>query len=345
MRSFCRSISILVVASLAACSGGANSSLPATSTAATSVNGAGTAPQTVSRRVVDSSGAVRSILYTVQVERSGRVTAGPANARRTLATSSNNLLYNGGPIQPAPKMYVVFWGSTWSSSTGDPRGVRTYLTNFLTRVGGSSWLSTVTQYTQSDGANVGNAAGSLGGTWIDTSSIPSLTGSSYQNYLAAEAKKAATHFGDTTVNASYVIALPHGVKVNGFAYTSNWTCYFFGCYCAWHSTGSASNGATIAYTNLPYQPDAGGNCGQGIVNSPGYNDGVSIVEGHEQAETETDPQLNAWYDSSGNEIGDKCAWTNLQDTQFGGTTVGTNDFPTQPLWSNAANGGAGGCVQ
>ncbi|MBV8490089.1 MAG: hypothetical protein JO199_06105, partial [Candidatus Eremiobacteraeota bacterium] len=38
------------------------------------------------------------------------------------------------------------------------------------------------------------------------------------------------------------------------------------------------------------------------------------------------------------EIGDKCAWTNLQNTQFGGTTLGTNEFPTQPLWSNAISG-------
>jgi serine protease len=94
---------------------------------------------------------------------------------------------------------------------------------------------------------------------------------------------------------------------------------------------------------LPYQPDAGYSCGAHAVNSSsiGVNDGVSIVGGHEQAETETDPQLNAWFDASGSEIGDKCAWVNLQDTAFGGSTIGTNEFATQPLWSNSANG----CVQ
>jgi serine protease len=322
-----------MVATLAACSGGG--SLPVTS----STN---QMPQSIPRRVVDSSGATRTILYTVEVERSGRVGSGTSNSRTTLASGSGNLIYHNGPIQPAPKVYVVYWGSTWTT-TGDPRGVKTYLNNFLTRVGGSSWLSSVTQYTQTGGTHVGNASGSFGGSWNDTSTIPSLgSSSSYQSYLAAEARKAATHFGNTSVSASYVIALPHSVRVFGFAPYCNFFCIFFqgGGYCAWHSA-TTSGTSTIAYTNLPYEPDAGSSCGQGSVNSPGYDDGVSIVEGHEQAETETDPQLNAWYDSSGEENGDKCAWTNLQNTSFGGTTLGTNEFPTQPLWSNSA----GGCVQ
>jgi serine protease len=213
--------------------------------------------------------------------------------------------------------------------------VRSYLSNFLTRLGGSSWLSSVTQYTQSNGAHVGNASGSFGGSWIDTSAIPSLNTSTYQSSLAAEARRAAAHFANSTVSASYIIALPHAVRV-----------YQFGAlYCAWHSSTATSTGARIAYTNLPYMPDAGPSCGQASVNWPGYDDGVSIVAGHEQAETETDPHLNAWYDSNGNENGDKCAWSGLRDMTFGGTSLGVNEFPTQPLWSNAANGGAGGCVQ
>jgi hypothetical protein len=81
--------------------------------------------------------------------------------------------------------------------------------------------------------------------------------------------------------------------------------------------------------------DAGGNCGENSVNSGsgGVLDGVSIVEGHELAESITDPLLNAWFDAGGNEIGDKCAWTSLANvTTYGGT------FAMQPLWSNAANG-------
>jgi hypothetical protein len=67
--------------------------------------------------------------------------------------------------------------------------------------------------------------------------------------------------------------------------------------------------------------------------APGGNyDGFSIVEGHEYAETVTDPYINAWLDSSGDEIGDKCAWQGLFDL-----SVPTGAFAMQPLWSNRAN--------
>jgi hypothetical protein len=57
------------------------------------------------------------------------------------------------------------------------------------------------------------------------------------------------------------------------------------------------------------------------------------VEGHELAETMTNPLDNGWYDANGNEIGDKCAWTGLADT-----TTSAGSFAVQPLWSNQANG-------
>ncbi len=319
----------------ASCSGGSYTGPPANPPAQ---------PQSLSRAEMGSDGNVRVMLYTKDFERSGRIVRGVDRAPRLgAATSSSNLLYNGGPIQPTPRVYVTYWGN-WGS-TGDPRAVQPYLNNFLTNVGGSSWLNTVTQYTQTGGARVGNAgsiyygpapSGQASPYWNDTSTIPSLNnGSTYQNLIAAEAQKAAAHFNDYSVSASYVIAIPHAVKVYQFAGSGGWMCYFFGCYCAWHSSTTA-NGSTIAYTNLPYIPDAGTSCGANDPSGAPYDSGVSIVEGHEQAETETDPQLNAWYDSSGSEIGDKCAWVNVQQTAFSSGT-----FSTQPLWSNAS----ASCVQ
>lgn len=234
---------------------------------------------------------------------------------------SNNLTYHGGPIQTAPKVYVVFWGSAWNGS-GDPDGMATYYVNFMKAAAGSKWLNSVTQYTQSDGQHVGNSGISVS-TWTDTGSSPPSRPS--QSNLAAEAVRGAAHFGDYSDNASYVIVSPHGIKPQGFGTQ----------YCAWHSSTSTSNGV-ISYTNLPYIPDAGSSCGVGSVNNPGTLDGVSIVGGHEQAETETDPQPNTgWLDSSGEENGDKCAWMNLENNPNAG------GYPTQPLWSNATSS----CVQ
>jgi hypothetical protein len=299
-------LSTIAAALLAACSGNGGQTPPVTRTAQAVQTGPNTMVQ---------DGYVLHIFPTKGTPSGGAsVMAG--------ATTTSNLLYHGGPVQVTPHLYVVFWGSSWNSSAGDPDGVAGDLLNFYGAIGGSKWLATVTQYYQSNGSYVGNPRKLLTGSYVDTSSNPPL--SPTNNQLAAEAAAAAAHFGDYSVGASYVVALPHGISPGGFAHY----------YCAWHSTTSA-NGSTIAFTNLPYIPDAGYNCGAGSVNTPGTLDGVSIVAGHEQAETETDPQINAWYDSSGQEIGDKCAWMNLEDNPYAG------GFPTQPLWSNASSS----CVQ
>ncbi|HYZ15334.1 MAG TPA: hypothetical protein VE591_02990 [Candidatus Acidoferrum sp.] len=239
------------------------------------------------------------------------------------ATAVSNLTYHSGPVQTAPHLYVVFWGSAWNSSTGDPNGVAAKLKAFYGAIGGSGWLNSVTQYTQSNGAHVGNAGNIFVGSYVDTSNTPPSRPS--QSQMAAEAARAAAHYGDYSASASYVVAMPHGIKPSGFGTQ----------YCAYHSSTSAGGG-TIAWTNLPYMPDAGASCGAGSVNSPGTLDGVTIVGGHEQGETETDPQPNTgWLDSSGAENGDKCAWTGLENNPNAG------GYPTQPLWSNASSG----CVQ
>jgi serine protease len=201
----------------------------------------------------------------------------------------------------------------------------------------------VTQYCQgvasgtvhcgSAGQHAGNPAGVFKGEWLDsTNAIPSNPS---QSALAAEAVRAAAYFGNTTAganaNAQYVIATPHGNSSSGFGTQ----------YCAWHSSTSSSYG-NVAFTNLPYITDAGANCGANSVNAgpAGLLDGVSIVGGHEFGETVTDQYPSSgWLDSRGAENGDKCAWVGLANVSLNGAS-----FPVQPLWSNAANGGSGGCV-
>jgi serine protease len=78
----------------------------------------------------------------------------------------------------------------------------------------------------------------------------------------------------------------------------------------------------------------------------GYFDGFSIVGGHEYAETITDPYPNSgWLDSRGSENGDKCAWlSGAVQGAAGNISLGGRNFAVQSLWSNAFNGGSGGCV-
>lgn len=232
------------------------------------------------------------------------------------AACTGYLQYHGGPIQAVPRPYLIFWGD-WTND--DPDKVQPLLIAFYNAMFGSLWLNTATQYSESDGKRIGNNPTAVT-VWSDpalTTTTPSDTD------LGNEAAKAATHFGDYTAGAVYVIVMPHGVVPDGF-----------GSYCAWHSTQNVG-GKTVSFINLPYQPDAG-NCGGNSVRD--QDDGVTIVAGHEQAETETDPQPDTgWLDSNNAEIGDKCAWTNLQLTDFGAA----GSFATQPLWSNLD----GRCVQ
>ncbi|MBV8298192.1 MAG: hypothetical protein JO083_01340 [Candidatus Eremiobacteraeota bacterium] len=318
---YTRLFAAAAVSSLLAACGGGGTVVPANNTVAPSSSDRSQEFSSVSTFVAQNTttGEFVRVVPTRSVMDAFRASA----AGQRFTHSGSNMTYHGGPVQTNPKIYVVYWGSAWNGSSGDPNGVRSYYNAFLGVIGGSAWLNTVTQYTQSDGQHVGNQSGSFVGSYVDTTSSPPSRPT--QSQLAAEATKAAGHYGDYSVNASYIVALPHGIRPSGFGTQ----------YCAWHSSTGTSHG-TIAYTNEPYLPDVGYSCGAGSVNNPGTLDGVSIVGGHEQAETETDPQPNTgWLDSSNAEIGDKCAWMNLEDNPNAG------NYPTQPLWSNASSS----CVQ
>jgi len=244
--------------------------------------------------------------------------ATPSPAHNTITTrpshaapmaSGGPLYYHGGALQNAPRVYVLFWG--WTS---DPNGEQGYLMNFLSKVGCTSWLRTVSQYST-------GYCSSYQGAWSDSTSVPTTPSDSQ---IQSEALKLANYVGvsHSDANAQFVVATPSGHNTSGFGSS----------YCAYHGVVS---GTSLSYTDLPYMPNAGYSCGAGSVTGSSL-DGVSIVEGHELAEAITDPQLNAWYDGSGSEIGDICAWTGLANINLNGTY-----FPMQPLWSNAANA----CVQ
>jgi serine protease len=261
---------------------------------------------------------------------------------------STNLNYHGGVggigVETAPKVYLVLWGSQWTNN--DPSGEAAILQSFLSSVGGSSWLNSVTQYCQGvasgtvycNGAGTpgGNPSGILYGVWYDSATAaPSRP---RQSQLAAEAVRAAQFFGNTAAGSNnstqYVIATATGNSAQGFK-TS---------YCAYHSSTSSSYG-NVAYTNLPYMTDAGASCGANF-NGLGPNAGITIVEGHELAETMSDQFPNGgWLDGGGAENGDKCAWISSgQGASASVNFAGGGSFPVQSLWSNAFNSGAGGCV-
>jgi serine protease len=262
---------------------------------------------------------------------------------------SNNLTYHGGvggvgvEAGAGPQVYLVYWGSQWAS---DPSGEATIQQKFFSGIGGSQWNNSVTQYCQGvpsgtttcglSGTHATNPASVLAGTWYDNAAA--APGRPSQSQLASEAIKAAAYFGNTTAfsnqTVQYVINTATGNNASGFGSQ----------YCAWHSSTSSGYG-NIAYTNFPYITDAGATCGAGFVNGGVSTDGITIVGGHEFAETETDIFPNGgWLDGSGKENGDKCAWVSSGTGASANITLSTGTFAVQTLWSNAANNNTGGCV-
>jgi serine protease len=298
----------------------------------------------------------------------------PKSGYAGAASGTGQLQYGGavdgiGVTTGPPKVYLVFYGSQWGTAGTDANGNTTYsgdskgeaprLQQMFKGLGtnGETWSGVMTQYCEgvaagaqtcpSTAAHVGYpTGGAYAGIWEDTSAAAPSQATGHQ--LAAEAVKAASHFGNTTAasnrSAQYVIASPAGTHPDGFnTITANW--------CAWHDwngdTGlgggaAASSVGDVAFTNLPYLTDMGSSCGQGYVNAgtAGTLDGVTIVGGHEYAETITDQNpAGGWTDSTGYENADKCAWNGVGGT--GGAqnvALATGSFAMQATYSNDVTG-------
>lgn len=257
------------------------------------------------------------------------------------AGTSSPLTYGGGAVETVPEVYIDYWGTAWSTgfSTGgySSAQAQTYIGDFYSNVGGSSWANIDTQYCQgvaigtvncgSAGTHVTNPTGQLKGVMTHAVSLPKRIS---QSAIANEALWLMGQTGGYRPNATYFVFTPSGHSMNGFG--TQW--------CAWHSVTS-SGGNQVAYAYMPYQPDAGASCGENFVNGTsngygnGYFDGFSIVGGHEYAEAVTDPHPTSgsygWTDASGSENGDKCAWA-ANSTDI---TLGAHQYAVQPLWSNA----------
>ena len=264
------------------------------------------------------------------------------------------VLYNNGPVQLTPHIYLLLWGPNWSTEPGHMASA-TYLENFYKGLGArqiapkDSWSTILSQYGDSSGSPIFTQS-VWAGMLVDSSTPP--TGAT-QAQIAAEADASVSMFGITDLgDAQIVVATQSGTCPAGFNAPN--VCATAGNNCGWHSSSNEP------YINLPYLLDAGPVCGEDLVNpTTGTDDGFSLVGGADYANTITDPfpaagpapgtsPNAAWIDTadsvSGGEVAGKCSWsitgTPRGDVTLstGGTTTGT--FAMQSLWSNFA----GACV-
>ena len=168
---------------------------------------------------------------------------------------NTQLMYAGGPVLVAPKAYLILWGY---QKYHDPNKVAPLLQTYLENVGGSLHDNIYTQYYGISGSQttyITNPANQYGGVWDDeTNPVPD---SPSDAQVAAEALNGVAQFGYDP-NGSYIVATPHGRSSPGF-----------GIFCAYHSATSY-NGNYVSYTNLPYMPDGGRNCGSHQIKRPAH---------------------------------------------------------------------------
>jgi hypothetical protein len=294
--------------------------------------------QAAYRRALPTAASGRPAGVVYPIGHAPRAAAAPAGSAGCTEPACD-LVYHGGPVQHAPRIYLLLWGPHWTSNAGQ-QATASYLESFYRGLGTEpqdTWSTITSQY--------GDAAGSpafggsvFAGVWNDTATPP--TGVT-RNQLAAEADAfAAAHSLTSDINAQIVIATQSGTCPSGFY--SPAVCGTAGTtgYCAWHDYAATTG---VSFTNLPYLLDAGANCGENFINagSAGTHDGFSMIGGHEYAESITDPKPSTgWIDTadavSGGEIADKCAWRSPD----GDVALSTGSFAMQSLWSNAA----GACV-
>jgi len=238
-----------------------------------------------------------------------------AGALQTRARRSPNMTYHGGKIMPTAVSKIIFWGSSWGNYSGDKI---TGLDAWYSGHSNSNYAKTVDEYTGSNG-QVG-AALTHQGHIIDTSVA---SGGGNTSTILAEVCKQVT--------AGKITPDPSG---NGYYAVYSDVKRGNAGYCAWHSAGTCGGKAVQFAFFFNLDGDAG--CDPADTQT-GHSQGLAAlgsVTAHELSEARSDPaNPGAWYDASGAENGDKCAWTfNVPYVTF----PDGNKWKMQGEWSNAA---------
>src|SRR5579863_3341836 len=252
----------------------------------------------------------------------------------------NGINYHGGPVMPATVNVYFIWYGNWSSGphASDSAATVNLLDDFFCSsggIGGSGYELINSTY----GDNVNNVSGNV-----------ALAKSTFDNYSQSK------RLSDSKVLTVVSRALSGGklpLDSDGiyFVLTSSdvtETSGFCTRYCGWHTHATVS-GTDIKYSFVGNPDRCPSACEAQTVSPNGDSgaDGMASIMAHESEEAISDPDLNAWYDASGFENADKCAWMFGPTTGTIGAgayneTFGTHNWLIQMNWENASGGG---CAQ
>ena len=265
---------------------------------------------------------------------------GQAPTRQPAVVQGNGINYHNGPVlkgNPVP-IYIVWYGNWTNGPKASDSAVTVSLIEaFLasSALGGSGYESINTTY----GDTTGNVSGKL-----------SFSNAVFDSYSAG------TKFGDRSLPGivSHAIGAglpndPNGVYLVLTSSDVSETSGFCRTYCGFHTHATIlGNDLKYAFIGNVDKCQSGCEIQATGPNSPatgvGGADGMSNVITHETEEAITDPDLNAWFDASGNEDADKCNFkfgptqTAPNGSKFNQTFGGKN-WMIQMEWENSRGGG------
>jgi len=242
-------------------------------------------------------------------------TAAPVMSKApTNVVLSYNLVHHGGKINAVPVVKLIFWGSSWVSAPGDKiSGMDLFYKGWT----GSGYANIQTEYSGTNGQV--SSAINYQGYVVDGSAPTGIDTGTIINEVCAQISNP-----DPSGNGYYVVYTELKRGSAG--------------YCGWHSYGSCK-GVPVQFAFI-FNLDGDSGCVSGSPPAnPGWQMSTAVhamagVSAHELAEMITDPDVSSgWFDSSGMENGDKCAWTFAAANPVFSNGI---TWRIQGEWSNAA---------
>jgi len=260
--------------------------------------------------------------------------AAASHQLRNIVASSPNLLYHSGVVMGNVTIQPIFWGSGWNGGNQD---IVNGISNFYYNYSSAPYSQLVKQYTDINGdvpgttVNVENAI-------VDTSTSSTNV---FNRVCAAVAQNT------NLISAASKKSLYVPVYVDSARGNAN--------YCGYHSAGTcglvSGNKVTTVAVEFGFFFSLVNDAGCHTQLAPGETDqtlaNLVNVTAHELSELLTDPAtfnsnppsvynayFGGWFDASGNEIGDKCAWKFSSSPQ----NIGGQNYFLQSEWSNLITG-------
>jgi len=200
------------------------------------------------------------------------------------------LEYHGGAIiTGSPKVYFIYYGRTWA--TAEKELLRTFATglaasNWMGMTNYQAGMSTSFQFAGSGRSNFKKKRGSA----LDYADMKSIVLQAIEDGLPKSG------------SALYVVLTSREVSVEDFCTVM----------CGYHYWIPFTSVETLKYAFVGNAVEQCPTACMAQSVSPNGNvgvDGMANHIAHELTEMISDPEGTAWFDSTGNENADKCAWT------------------------------------